>query len=52
MLRAGYPILAEGTTYRDPGPTYYDQRHKQRITRRAIDLLEREGYRVVLEPAA
>jgi len=52
MRRAVYHILAEGTTYRDPGPTYYDQRHKQRITRRAIDLLEREGYRVVLEPAA
>jgi len=52
MLRAVYHILADGTPYRDPGPNYYDRRHAQRVTRRAIELLERQGYRVVLEPAA
>jgi transposase len=52
MLRAVYHLLAEGTTYREPGVDYYDRRHTQRITRRAIQLLERQGYRVVLEPAA
>ncbi len=52
MLRAVYHILADGTPYRDPGPDYYDRRHAQRVTRRAIELLERQGYRVVLEPAA
>jgi len=52
ILRAVYPLLAEGTTYRDPGPDYYDRRHARRVTRRAIELLERQGYRVVLEPAA
>ncbi len=51
MLRSVYHLLAEGTTYRDPGPDYYDRRHAQRVTRHAIELLERQGYRV-LEPAA
>ena len=31
---------------------YYDRRHTPRVTRRAIGLLERQGYRVVLKPAA
>jgi transposase len=52
MLRAIYHLLAEGTTYRELGADYYDRRHQQRVTRRAIQLLERQGYRVVLEPAA
>ena len=52
MLRAIYHLLAEGTTYRELGADYYDRRHQQRVTRRAIQLLERQGYRVVLETAA
>jgi transposase len=52
MLRAVYHVLADGTPYRDPGPDYYDRRHAHRVTRRAVELLERQGYRVVLEPAA
>lgn len=52
ILRTVYHLLAEGTPYRDPGPDYYDRRHTQRVTRRAIATLERQGYRVVLEPAA
>jgi transposase len=52
MLRAAYHVLAEGTTYRDPGPDYYDRRRARQATRRALELLERQGYRVTLEPAA
>src|SRR5881396_1851087 len=52
MLRAVYHLLAEGTTYREPGADYSDRHHTHRVTRRAIQLLERQGYRVVLEPAA
>ena len=52
MLRSIYHLLAEGTTYHDPGAGYFDRRHAQRVTRRAIQLLERQGFRVVLEPAA
>jgi hypothetical protein len=52
MIRTIYHLLAEGTTYREPGANYYDRRHAERVKRRAIQLLERQGYRVVLEPAA
>jgi transposase len=52
MLRAVYHLLVEATTYREPGPDYYDRRHTHRVTRRAIQLLQRQGYRVVLDPAA
>jgi transposase len=51
MLRAIYHLLAEGTTYREAGADYYDRRHAHRVTRRAIQMLERQGYRI-LEPAA
>lgn len=51
ILRIVYHLLADSTTYRDPGADYYDRRHTQRVTRRAIETLERQGYRV-LEPAA
>jgi hypothetical protein len=44
--------LADGTTYRELGGDYYDRQHSQRAARRAIHLLERQGYRVTLEPAA
>jgi transposase len=52
LLRSADHILAEGTTYRELGGDYYDRRHTQRLTRRAIRLLEGQGYRVILEPAA
>ncbi len=52
MLRTAYHVLAEGTTYRDPGPDYYERRRAHQTTRRAVELLERQGYRVTLEPAA
>jgi hypothetical protein len=45
-------VLADGTVYRELGRDYYDRQHKQRVTRRAIQLLERQGYRITLEPAA
>ena len=52
LLRIVYHVLADGTVYHELGGDYYDRRHRQRVTRRAIQLLERQGYRVTLEPAA
>lgn len=52
MLRAVYHVLAEGTHCRDPGPNYNDRRHAQRVARRAVESLERQGYREVLQRAA
>jgi transposase len=52
MLVTAYHLLARKTTYRDPGADYYERRHADRARHRAIQLLERQGYRVTLEPAA
>ena len=52
LLGIAYHVLAQGTTYRELGGDYYDRHRTQRLTRRAIRLLEGQGYRVTLEPAA
>jgi transposase len=52
LLRAAYHVLADHTVYRELGADYCDRQHRQRVTRRAIQLLERQGYHVTLEPAA
>ncbi len=52
MLVTAYHLLALQTTYQDPGADYYDRRHAERVCRRAVQALERQGYRVILEPAA
>jgi hypothetical protein len=41
-----------GPVYHELGGDYHDRQHRQRITRRTIQLLQRQGYRVTLEPAA
>jgi transposase len=52
MLVTAYHLLARQTTYQDPGADYYERRHVDRVRRQAIQTLERQGYRVTLEPAA
>ena len=52
ILRTAYHLLARQTTYQDLGTDCFDQRYRARITRRAVQLLQRQGYRVILEPAA
>jgi transposase len=52
LLATAYHLLARGTSYRDLGTDYYDRRHVERVRDRAIHTLERQGYRVILEPAA
>ncbi len=52
LLVTVYHLLTHKTTYHDPGADYYDRRHTERARRRAIHALERQGYRVILEPAA
>jgi hypothetical protein len=51
MLVAAYPRWRH-TTYQEPGADYYERRHVERVRNRAVQLLERQGYRVILEPAA
>jgi transposase len=52
ILTVAYHVLNESTTYRELGAEYADRRQAERARRRAIQLLERQGYRVTLEPAA
>jgi len=52
MLVTIYHQLTRQTTYHDPGTDYDDRRHAERLRRRALQTLERQGYRVTLEPAA
>lgn len=52
ILTTAYRLLADGREYQDPGPNYYDARRKDRTIRRAVHLLERQGYRVSLDLAA
>jgi transposase len=52
ILVSVYHILAHQVAYQDLGPAYYDRRHLERARRQAIAALERQGYRVRLEPAA
>ena len=48
LLRVVYHVLV----YREAGANSYDRHQSQRVTRRALQTLERQGYRVTLEPAA
>jgi len=52
ILVIAYHLLARRTTYQDPGADHDDRRHAERVRRPAIQALERQGYRVTLEPAA
>jgi transposase len=52
ILVTAYHLLARKTTYQEPGADYYERRHAERVRRRAIQALERQGYQVTLELAA
>jgi transposase len=52
MLVTVYYLLARKTSYQEPGRDYYERRHAERVRYRAIQALERQGYRVTLELAA
>jgi transposase len=52
MLVIAYHLLSRETTYQELGADYFDRRQTDRLRRRAVQTLERQGYRVLLEPAA
>jgi transposase len=52
MLVTAYHLLARQTTYHELGAEYFDRRHGERVTRQAVQMLERQGYRVTLDRAA
>ena len=46
-----YHLLRHGTSYRERGGHYCDERDRQATVRRAVRRLERLGYQVTLEVA-
>ena len=52
ILVTAYHLLARQTAYREPGADYFDRLHTERAKRRAIQALERQGYKVTIESAA
>jgi transposase len=52
MLVIAYHLLSRETTYHELGADYFDRQQAERLQRRAVQTLERQGYRVTLEPAA
>jgi transposase len=51
MLIAIYHILCHGTTYRELGANYFDERHKEARIRQHIRAIERLGPKVVVASA-
>lgn len=52
ILVVAFHLLRDGATYRDLGPTYFDQIDRQHVERRLVHRLHDLGYRVTLEPLA
>jgi transposase len=52
ILVIAYHLLSEGTTYRDLGPTYFDERDRRHVEHRLVRRLEGLGYAVKLTPLA
>jgi transposase len=52
ILVIAYHLLSEGTTYRDLGPTYFDERDRRHVEHRLVRRLEGLGYEVKLTPLA
>ncbi len=50
ILVIAYHLLKDGTTYRDLGHAYFDQRDTARLQQRLIARLESLGLRVTVEP--
>jgi transposase len=52
LLVSAYQVLARQAPYQELGPDYYDRRQTERVTRRALQALEQQGYRVTIERVA
>jgi transposase len=52
ILNIAYHLLAERTTYRDLGATYFEQRRVEQLKRRCLDQLRNLGFQATLTPMA
>ena len=51
LLIAIYYVLRDGSSYRDLGGDYFDQRNRYATVQRSVQRIERLGYRVTVEAA-
>ena len=51
LLVTGYYLITRHRDYKDLGPHYFDERHKESIRQRAVKRLTQLGYQVELKPA-
>lgn len=52
LLTIAYHLLRDGTDYRDLGPTYFDQKDRDRVTKRLLKRLSDLGVEVEIKHAA
>jgi transposase len=50
ILNIAYHLLRERTTYRELGPTYFEQRRVEQLKRRCLDQLQNLGFEAKLVP--
>jgi transposase len=50
ILNITYHLLAEQTTYRELGPSYFEQRRTEQLRRRCLDQLRNLGFQATLTP--
>ena len=50
ILNIAYHLLAQRTTYRELGPTYFEQRRAEQLKRRCLDQLRNLGFQAALTP--
>lgn len=52
ILVIAYHVLRDGTPYHELGRNYFDERDREAVKRRAVQRLERLGFKVTVEAAA
>jgi transposase len=52
ILEIAYYIMRDGVTYHELGPSYFDQRHKERAIKRHLKQLQALGVTVTIQEAA
>jgi transposase len=50
ILNIAYHLLRECTTYREVGPTHFEQRRREQLKRRCLDQLRNLGFQAALTP--
>jgi transposase len=50
ILNIAYHLLAERTTYRELGPSYFEQRRAEQLQRRCLDQLRTLGFQATSTP--